>query len=40
MEVPMAERGRPTVPLVLSKEERLTLKQLTNRRKTAQALAL
>ena len=36
----MAERGRPKEPLVLSLEERLTLERLTNRRKTAQALAL
>jgi len=40
MEVRMAERGRPKEPLVLSDEERLTLERLTNRRKTAQALAL
>jgi len=36
----MAERGRPKEPLVLSAEERQTLERLTNRRKTAQALAL
>jgi transposase len=36
----MAERGRPRVPLVLTEDERLTLERLTNRRKTAQALAL
>jgi transposase len=40
MEVRMADRGRPTVPLVLTEDERLTLERLTNRRKTAQALAL
>src|SRR5271167_1737871 len=40
MEVLMAQRGRPKEPLVLSEEERLTLERLTNRRKTAQALAL
>jgi transposase len=40
MEVRMAERGRPRVPLVLSEDERLTLERLTSRRKTAQALAL
>jgi transposase len=40
MEVRMAERGRPKPPLVLTTEERLTLERLTNRRKTAQALAL
>src|SRR5437660_5987403 len=33
-------RGRPTADLVLTEEERLTLERLTNRRKTAQALAL
>ena len=36
----MADRGRPTVALVLTEEERLTLEVLTTRRKTAQALAL
>ena len=36
----MADRGRPKAPLELSAEERLTLERLTNRRKTAQALAL
>jgi transposase/transposase-like protein len=40
MEVRMAERGRPKQPLVLSDEERLTLERLTNRRKSAQAIAL
>jgi transposase len=40
MEVRMAERGRPKTPLVLSDEERLTLERLTNRRKSAQAIAL
>jgi hypothetical protein len=35
MEVRMAKTGRPKQPLVLSDEERLT-----NRRKSAQALAL
>ena len=40
MEVRMTERGRPKEPLVLSEEERLTLERVTNRRKTAQALAL
>ena len=36
----MTERGRPKPPLVLSEEERQILERLTNRRKTAQALAL
>lgn len=36
----MADRGRPKPPLELTAEERLTLERLTNRRKTAQALAL
>jgi len=40
MEVRMADRGRPTAPLVLTEDERLTLESLTSRRKTAQALAL
>jgi transposase len=40
MEVRMADRGRPTAPLVLTEEERLSLESLTSRRKTAQALAL
>jgi transposase len=40
MEVRMTERGRPKPPLVLSEEERQILERLTNRRKTAQALAL
>jgi transposase len=40
MEVRMAERGRPRTPIVLTHDERLTLERLTNRRKTAQALAL
>jgi transposase len=35
----MARTGRPKAELVLSEEERLTLERLTNRRKTAQALA-
>lgn len=33
-------RGRPKAPLVLTEEERLTLERLTNRRKTAQFMAL
>lgn len=33
-------RGRPKVPLVLTAEERATLERLTNRRKTAQAMAV
>jgi transposase len=40
MEVRMARTGRPKQPLVLSDEERLTLERLTNRRKSAQAMAL
>jgi transposase len=40
MEVRMARTGRPKQPLVLSEEERLTLERLTNRRKSAQAMAL
>src|SRR5437016_10781289 len=36
----MARTGRPKAELVLSDDERLTLERLTNRRKTAQALAL
>jgi transposase len=36
----MARTGRPKQPLVLSDEERLTLERLTNRRKSAQAMAL
>ena len=40
MEVRMARTGRPKLPLVLSDEERLTLERLTNRRKSAQAMAL
>lgn len=36
----MADRGRPTAPLVLTEEERLTLESLSSRRKTAQAVAL
>jgi transposase len=40
MEVRMAQRGRPKPPLELSEEERLTLERLTNRRKSAQAMAL
>src|SRR5438105_9032720 len=36
----MAERGRAKPPLELSEEERQTLERLTNRRTTAQALAL
>jgi len=36
----MARTGRPKLPLVLSDEERLTLERLTNRRKSAQAMAL
>jgi transposase len=35
----MARTGRPKAELVLSEEERLTLERLTNRRKTAQAIA-
>ena len=33
-------RGRPKAPLVLTAEERAVLERLTNRRKTAQAMAL
>ncbi len=33
-------RGRPKAPLVLSDDERAALERLTNRRKTAQAMAL
>src|SRR5437588_49901 len=33
-------RGRPKAPLVLTAEERATLERLTNRRKTAQAMAV
>jgi transposase len=33
-------RGRPKAELVLGDEERLTLERLTNRRKSAQAMAL
>jgi hypothetical protein len=40
MEVRMARTGRPKQPLVLCVEERLTLERLTNRRKSAQAMAL
>jgi predicted signal transduction protein with EAL and GGDEF domain/DNA-binding CsgD family transcriptional regulator len=40
MEVRMAQRGRPKPPLILTDEERPTLERLTNRRKTAQGLAL
>jgi transposase len=40
MEVKMARTGRPKMGLVLSAEERLTLERLTNRRKSAQALAM
>jgi len=40
MEVRMARTGRPKEPLVLSEVERLTLERLTNRRKSAQAMAL
>ena len=36
----MAERGRPMQPLVLDRQDRSVLERLTNRRKTAQALAL
>jgi transposase-like protein len=36
----MARTGRPRQLLVLSAEERLTLERLTNRRKSAQAMAL
>jgi transposase len=36
----MAERGRPKPPLVLTDEERQTLKRWSRRSKTAQALAL
>lgn len=36
----MARTGRPKTQLVLSDEERLTLERLTNRRKSAQAIAL
>jgi transposase len=40
MEVDMARTGRPKTELVLSDEERRVLERLTNRRKSAQALAL
>src|ERR1700694_4362380 len=40
MEVRMARTGRPKEPLVLSDDERMTLERLTNRRKSAQAMAL
>jgi hypothetical protein len=40
MEVRMAERGRPKQALVLGPQDRAVLERLTNRRKTAQALAL
>jgi transposase len=40
MEGRMARSGRPKQPLVLSDVERLTLERLTNRRKSAQAMAL
>ena len=36
----MARTGRPKTELVLSDEERVTLERLTNRRKSAQAIAL
>ncbi len=36
----MADRGRPKTELLLSPEDRAVLERLTNRRKTAQALAL
>ena len=36
----MAGLGRPKAELVLTDEERLTLERLTNRRKSAQAIAL
>jgi len=36
----MARTGRPKAQLMLSDEERLTLERLTNRRKSAQAMAL
>jgi len=40
MEVRMARTGRPKQPLVLTVEERQVLERLTNRRKSAQAMAL
>jgi transposase len=40
MEVRMAERGRPRQPLLPDPQDRAVLERLTNRRKTAQALAL
>ena len=36
----MARTGRPKAELVLTHEERLVLERLTNRRKSAQAMAL
>src|SRR5437588_8561837 len=40
MEVAMARTGRPKATLVLTEEERLTPERLTNRRKSAQAIAM
>jgi hypothetical protein len=36
----MARRGRPTVEIILSPEERATLQRWTRRHSSAQALAL